>query len=109
METGARYVVFGEALTDFIREEADHWRSVAGGSCWNVARVGARLGIATGFAGAVSSDLFGNEIVRACSTPFASTVATVYLRSPVVKPESAKLVALIGEPVSLVLVASGPT
>ena len=64
METGARYVVFGEALTDFIREEADHWRSVAGGSCWNVARVGARLGIATGFAGAVSSDLFGNEIVR---------------------------------------------
>ena len=64
METGARYVVFGEALTDFIREDADHWRSVAGGSCWNVARVGARLGIATGFAGAVSSDLFGNEIVR---------------------------------------------
>lgn len=64
METDARYVVFGEALTDFIREDANHWRSVAGGSCWNVARVGARLGIATGFAGAVSSDLFGNEIVR---------------------------------------------
>jgi fructokinase len=64
METGARYVVFGEALTDFIREDADHWRSVAGGSCWNVARVGARLGIATGFAGAVSGDVFGDDIVR---------------------------------------------
>ena len=64
MDNGTRYVVFGEALTDFIREDADHWRSVAGGSCWNVARVGARLGVATGFAGAVSGDVFGDEIVR---------------------------------------------
>ncbi|WP_256258925.1 PfkB family carbohydrate kinase, partial [Burkholderia ubonensis] len=51
-----RLVVFGEALTDFIRDDAQHWHSVAGGSCWNVARVGARLGVPTGFAGTVSRD-----------------------------------------------------
>jgi len=59
-----RYVVFGEALTDFIREDDGRWRDVPGGSCWNVARVGARLGVATGFAGAVSSDLFGADLLR---------------------------------------------
>ncbi|TMA15499.1 MAG: carbohydrate kinase [Deltaproteobacteria bacterium] len=60
----ARYVVFGEALTDFIREGPGRWRSAAGGSPWNVARVGARLGLATGFAGAVSTDVLGEEILR---------------------------------------------
>ena len=59
-----RYVVFGEALTDFIQESAGSWRSVAGGSPWNVARVGARLGLPTAFAGAVSKDVFGEEILR---------------------------------------------
>jgi fructokinase len=51
-------VVFGEALTDFIREDNQRWRSAPGGSCWNVARVGARLGVATGFGGTVSQDTF---------------------------------------------------
>ncbi|HSC81466.1 MAG TPA: carbohydrate kinase [Chitinolyticbacter sp.] len=60
----ARFVVFGEALTDLIREQGDHWRAVAGGSCWNVARVGARLGVPTGFAGAISRDVFGEELAR---------------------------------------------
>jgi fructokinase len=64
MSTPARFVVFGEALTDFIREDAQHWRAVAGGSCWNVARAAARLGVATGYGGAVSRDLFGDEIIR---------------------------------------------
>jgi fructokinase len=64
MTTAARYVVFGEALTDFIQEEPGRWRSAAGGSPWNVARVGARLGLPTGFAGAVSNDVFGEEILR---------------------------------------------
>lgn len=59
-----RFVVFGEALTDFIREGEDRWRSVAGGSCFNVARAAGRLGVPTGFAGAVSRDLFGEEIAR---------------------------------------------
>jgi len=66
-----RLLVFGEALTDFVRSSphADdphgvHWRSVAGGACWNVARVAATLGLPTGFGGAVSQDLFGQEIVE---------------------------------------------
>ncbi|AOI57375.1 carbohydrate kinase family protein [Burkholderia diffusa] len=62
--TFPRLIVFGEALTDFIRDDAQHWRSVAGGSCWNVARVGARLGVPTAFAGTVSRDIFGDELMR---------------------------------------------
>jgi fructokinase len=60
-----RYVVFGEALTDMIRQDDGTWRSLPGGSCWNVARVGARLGLRTGYAGAVSMDAFGDEIAAA--------------------------------------------
>jgi fructokinase len=60
-----RYVVFGEALTDMIRQDDGTWRSLPGGSCWNVARVGARLGVPTGYAGAVSMDAFGDEIAEA--------------------------------------------
>jgi len=64
MGSDARLVVFGEALTDFIREDAHRWRAVAGGSPWNVARTAARLGLPTGHAGAVSRDLFGDELLR---------------------------------------------
>src|SRR2546425_4905474 len=64
MTEPARYVVFGEALTDFIREGPDRWRSAAGASPGNAARVGAGLGLARGFAGAVSMDVFGEEIIR---------------------------------------------
>ncbi|AEI80465.1 fructokinase FrcK [Cupriavidus necator N-1] len=60
-----RYVVFGEALTDMVRQADGSWLGLPGGSCWNVARVGARLGIATAFAGAVSQDLFGDDLARA--------------------------------------------
>ncbi|MBN3832532.1 carbohydrate kinase [Burkholderia sp. Ac-20344] len=59
-----RLVIFGEALTDFIRDDATHWHSLAGGSCWNVARVGASLGVPTGFAGTVSRDVFGDELMH---------------------------------------------
>jgi fructokinase len=64
MDTAARFVVFGEALTDFIRDDDGRWRDVPGGSCWNVARSAARLGLPTGYAGAVSRDLFGDELLR---------------------------------------------
>ncbi|HET8880998.1 MAG TPA: carbohydrate kinase [Solimonas sp.] len=59
-----RLVVFGEALTDLIRTGPDQWRSVPGGSCWNVARVAATLGLPTAWAGAVSADPFGQAIVE---------------------------------------------
>jgi len=58
-----RLVVFGEALTDFVRTGEASWRSVAGGACWNVARVAATLGLPTGWGGAVSEDFLGREIV----------------------------------------------
>lgn len=64
MSTPARFVVFGEALTDFIREDDGRWRDVPGGSCWNVARSASRLGLPTGYAGAVSRDPFGDELLR---------------------------------------------
>lgn len=59
-----RFLVFGEALTDFVRVGAHAWESVAGGSCWNVARVAAMLGVPTGWAGSISTDLFGTEIAE---------------------------------------------
>jgi len=57
-----RLAVFGEALTDLVRTGEDSWRSIAGGACWNVARVAATLGVPTGWGGAVSDDLFGARI-----------------------------------------------
>ncbi|MFC3104915.1 carbohydrate kinase [Salinisphaera aquimarina] len=59
-----RFVVFGEALTDFVRTADNDWHSAAGGSCWNVARVASTLGVATAWAGSVSRDLFGADIVE---------------------------------------------
>src|SRR5690606_17076441 len=59
-----RLVVFGEALTDLVRTGEDSWRSIAGGACWNVARVAATLGVETGWGGAVSDDLFGARLVE---------------------------------------------
>ena len=64
MASTASYVVFGEALTDFIQETPGRCRSMPGGSPWNVARVGARLGLPTAFAGAVGKDVFGEELLR---------------------------------------------
>jgi len=62
MPNNTEFVVFGEALTDFIRQPDGQWRALPGGACWNVARVAARLGVATGYAGAISQDVFGAEL-----------------------------------------------
>jgi len=56
-------VVFGEALTDFVPAGDDLWRSVPGGSCWNVARMAANLGVRSAWAGAVGQGIFGQKIV----------------------------------------------
>ena len=62
-----QFVAAGEALTDLLRSGPSGWSSQAGGSTWNVARVVARLGIPSAFAGAVSSDVFGAELAAANS------------------------------------------
>jgi fructokinase len=60
-----RFVAFGEALTDLIRQDDGvHWLARPGGAPWNVARVASRLGLPAAFAGAVSRDVFGDEIHR---------------------------------------------
>ncbi|HEX7810412.1 MAG TPA: carbohydrate kinase [Burkholderiales bacterium] len=59
-----RFVSAGEALTDFIRTGPDAWISRPGGADWNVARVVATLGVPSAFAGAVSTDRFGDELAR---------------------------------------------
>ncbi|VVE78025.1 carbohydrate kinase family protein [Pandoraea sputorum] len=60
-------LVFGEALTDLIRQpegDARQWISRAGGACWNVARVTAAMGVATGYGGAISTHTpFGTELL----------------------------------------------
>ncbi|MED5617127.1 carbohydrate kinase family protein [Janthinobacterium sp. P210005] len=60
-----RFVSAGEALTDMLRTGADSWNSQVGGSTWNVARVMARLGVPSAFAGGVSLDVFGDALAQA--------------------------------------------
>jgi len=59
------FVAAGEALTDLLRTGQSSWDSQPGGSTWNVARVMARLGMPSAFAGAVSSDVFGRALATA--------------------------------------------
>jgi fructokinase len=59
------FVAAGEALTDLLRTGTSSWNSQPGGSTWNVARVMARLGVPSAFAGAVSSDVFGRALAAA--------------------------------------------
>ncbi|MFJ1258606.1 carbohydrate kinase [Cupriavidus sp. CuC1] len=59
------YVVFGEALTDMVHQGGQDWLGLPGGSCWNVARVGARLGLPTAFVGAISCDTLGDQLAEA--------------------------------------------
>ena len=56
----------GDALIDFLPAKSADGRDamvpVAGGSCLNIAVGMARLGVATGFVGGISTDLFGRMI-----------------------------------------------
>lgn len=60
-----RFVAAGEALTDMLRSGPEQWTSQVGGSTWNAARVMARLGVDSAFAGAVSRDVFGAALMTA--------------------------------------------
>lgn len=60
-----RFVAAGEALTDLIRGEGEHWLSKTGGSTWNVARAVAALGVRSAFAGAISRCCFGDALWQA--------------------------------------------
>ena len=59
------FVAVGEALTDMIRVEGEHWISKTGGSTWNVARAVAALGVTSAFAGAISRCCFGDALWQA--------------------------------------------
>ena len=59
------FVAAGEALTDMLRTGPASWSSQVGGSTWNVARVVAQLGISSAFAGAISTDVFGQALAEA--------------------------------------------
>jgi len=61
------FVSAGEALTDMIRTAPDQWTSRTGGAGLNVARAMARLGVASAFAGAVSTDVFGETLLAAAT------------------------------------------
>jgi len=60
-----RFVAIGEALTDLIRVDGEHWVSKNGGSVWNVARAAAAFGVHSAFAGAISRCVFGDALWRA--------------------------------------------
>jgi len=61
------FVAAGEALTDMIVADGGgtRWHSQVGGATWNVARAMARLGTPAGFAGAISRDVFGDQLWQA--------------------------------------------
>lgn len=58
-----QFVSAGEALTDLIRAGSDQWTSRTGGAGLNVARAMAGLGVPSAFAGAISTDVFGQALL----------------------------------------------
>jgi fructokinase len=67
-EEKAMIVSCGDALIDFVPVRAadgrEAVRPAVGGSCLNIAVGLARLGVATGFVGGISSDMFGRMIAH---------------------------------------------
>jgi fructokinase len=63
----ARFVAFGEVRIDLVRAADQSWQSACAGSPWQVAMAMSSLGELGAYAGAISSDLFGQEIWRACA------------------------------------------
>jgi len=87
-------VCAGEALTDMIHRGNEEWVSRVGGSTWNVARALAAMGERTGFAGAISTDRFGDALWN------ASAAAGLDLRLLQRVPRSPLLAIVESEPPS---------
>jgi fructokinase len=78
-----QFVSAGEALTDMIRTGPDQWTSRTGGAGLNVARAMARLGVVSAFAGAVSTDVFGQALVASATQARLDTrFLQTYPKSP---------------------------
>ena len=79
-------LVCGEGLIDFLpaRSEAGHacYRPMVGGSPLNVAVGLGRLGVATGFAGGISTDFFGDMLAGALTEAGVDLTATARLDRP---------------------------
>ncbi|MCV2354231.1 PfkB family carbohydrate kinase [Paucibacter sp. B2R-40] len=63
----ARFVSFGEVRIDLVRAGDGSWRSACAGSPWQVAMAMSSLGELSAYGGAISSDLFGQEVWAACT------------------------------------------
>lgn len=88
-----QFISAGEALTDMIRGANGQWQEKVGGATWNVARVMAKLGVRSAFAGAVSQDCFGEALIAASEEagldlrfmqqlPFSPLLAIVHQTQP---------------------------
>ena len=79
-------LVCGEGLIDFLptRSEAGHacYRPMVGGSPLNVAVGLGRLGVATGFAGGISTDFFGDMLAGALTGAGVDLTASARLDRP---------------------------
>ena len=75
-------MVLGEALVDLVSADDGSITAVVGGAPFNVARSAARLGASAGFAGAVSTDAFGEQIMSALQADLVDTSAVVRTDAP---------------------------
>ncbi|MFY7864749.1 PfkB family carbohydrate kinase [Roseateles sp.] len=61
------FVSFGEVRIDLLRTAPDQWQSRCAGAPWQVAMAMSSLGELSAYAGAISRDVFGQEIWQACT------------------------------------------
>lgn len=84
MNAFPEFVAAGEALTDMIAEPCQQrWTSQVGGSTWNVARAMASLDVPSAFAGAISRDVFGDQLWTASE---AARLDLRFLQRPAKSP-----------------------
>ncbi|HLX78912.1 MAG TPA: carbohydrate kinase [Acidimicrobiales bacterium] len=75
----------GESLVDFVPDltgSSSRWTDFVGGSPYNVARGLGRLGIESAFVGAISTDLFGEELLAGLESSGVATDYVVRLDRP---------------------------